>query len=239
VDLSRRLLILMAALTFMGVGCTEEADQIELMEVPPPPGGTLETITTVETDGPPRVVTASSSQLFLKHPDVEAWQSRRVGWPEATGHTDHSPLEGLGWSRDASNFPTHERLTTHRGRLWLLTRRKPSGSPTLLVSHDLGSSWSPVALPRRYVPDNESNRRRGAGAKLSTVEARSPLRLLDRGEDGLFLLDAQHIWRANFSESKPVTFESWKPVDISGIDILQTSSPSALPTVIQIGRAHV
>lgn len=214
----------------LAAGCTEEADEVRMTEVPAPPGGIVETVTTINSKQGTEVLAPTRRALYVREPDADRWRQRAVDWPDSLQRTEASPLAGMFWSRESYNFPTDHRLTSFAGRLWMLTRPAPSKPSTLLVSADGGRTWSQIDLPPPY-RDAESN---GSGghdeSQLSRIDPRAPLRIAARHEAGLFLIGPQDVWRASFAEGR---LDSWERLAISHSEILGSATATPLPKVVR------
>lgn len=223
-----------AILLGITAACTGEDERIEMRSVPPPTGGVVETIVTVDEKNETRILAPTRSELFVRSGSDSPWIRRPVEWPKGWRQAAASPLAGVMWAKDSFNFPSKQRFTSHRGRIWILTRHGPSDRVQLLVSADGGSNWKPRELPDRYrTPGAETSDDRGPrGAELARVNVRAPLRLVDHGDQGLYLLDENNVWRADFSDENE-TLVDWTRVPVSDIDVLESATSSTLPTVIR------
>lgn len=211
-------------------GCTEEIDEVQLTEVPAPEGGVVETVAITDSENGPEVVAPTRESLYMQGPDNGSWGAISVQWPDALSHTEGSPLAGMFWSRESFNFPTKHRLTAHAGRLWMLTRPTPAEPSALLVSDDAGHHWSRISLPSPYRSAPRRRARRSGDSRLSRIEPRAPLRIVSRGDDGLYLLGARGVWEASMADG---ALDSWRPVALSDPDVLGSATNTTLPKVVR------
>ena len=217
------------------VGCTEEAERIEMTRIPAPPGGVVETIALADSgEDAPELIAPSNQTLYARDIADKRWTPRRATWPKGFEQTSGSPISGLFWARDSFNFPTDHRLTTHDERIWMLTRAAPAERSSLLVSDDHGRSWTEVDLPSPFRGGPDPRGRRGGDPKkLARIDARTPLRIVSRGGAGLFLLGADHVWKAIFTDEQPANVSDWERIDISGTDVLGSAAPTSFPKVVR------
>ncbi|MFB6371874.1 MAG: WD40/YVTN/BNR-like repeat-containing protein, partial [Bradymonadaceae bacterium] len=230
----RRLVVggLIAALGL--AGCTEEAERIEMTRVPSPAGGIVDTIALAEGAEGPELIAPADDTLYVREMGSNTWSAREVHWPKEIGQTAASPVSGLFWSRDSFNFPTTHRLTTHNDRIWMLSRTSPDDSSELLVSDSRGRNWSRTDLPSPYRDHNTrtSGGRRGP-KQLARIDARAPLRIVSRGQAGLYLLGANRVWKAIFSDDDPRELSTWEHVEISETDVFGSAAPTTFPNIVR------
>lgn len=231
----RRICVGLLLVGLCASACTQKAQRIDMTRVPPPPGGIIETVSVLGSGDDTRVVAPSRRQMYVQRPSGGRWERRAVEWPTRPEGGSNSPLAGMTRSRDTVNFPARQRFTTHRERIWLLTHRRSATRPVLLVSHDVGRSWTRAPLPALYETDDQEpdDGQAAPNTQLAGTNAKAPLRLISRGNSGLYLLDEDHVWRAVFSEKAPVTLDRWKPIDISEIDVLDSATPTTFPSVVR------
>lgn len=232
-----RRLVAGALVVALGLaGCTEEDEQIEMTRVPAPPGGVVDTVAVTDATGEsPELIAPADDTLYRREIASNDWTPHRVSWPNGFEQTAASPVSGLFWARKSFNFPTDHRLTTHRGRTWMLTRAAPSGDSALLVSDDGGRQWSAVDLPSpfRGSDGRASTRSNDNPKKLARIDARAPIRVVSRGEAGLYLLGANRVWKATFTDDAPPEVSTWERVQISGTDVLGSAAPTTFPKVVR------
>lgn len=217
------------------LGCTRKADSIEMTRVPPPEGGSLHAVVTVEGDDAPRVAAPGTSRLHVRTEGNDRWRSRHVRWPVGDEPSEGSPLQGLSRPEEQSNFPSGHRFASLGGRFWMLTRRTADRPPVLLVSdrRGKGTDWSTVDLP-------ENIRRSGSSrsgvpptpgeAKLAQVDPTAPLRIVAR-RSALYLFTADAAWRAEPGRDQPLS--DWSKISTDGVTKIESRGRRSLPAVVR------
>ena len=217
----RILLTALAVLSLAAtVGCGERPSQMAMTEVPPPPGGTVVGLQSLEADGSTQLIGVAKESLWVRDTAEGSWTRRSVEWPSGVTSTGSPPLASLIDQAEPSNVPAHHLISTHRGRIWLLARPDPQGPPRLLVSADAGRNWQSAPLPRTY---------RGAEPSQGTSPSRPgtrSLRILDRAAQGLYLIDAGHVWRARFPDGGDALIDTWDGLDVSEIVARPSNRPA-------------
>lgn len=239
------LLGLACVLLALAAGCTEEPSRIEMTRVPLPQGGSVMTVDRVDED---TLIAASGSTLYVREDGNQRWDPREIRWPGRINQPGYGPLSSVRRASQPANIPTNHLLTTHNGRIWMLARPDHGQPAELLVSQDAGRNWHSVELPRVY----GEARRKATGGQLNNADARLPMRLLDRGERGLYLIDGRHLWRAKFGNDGSDGSEDgggavdgaqpggerqlvsgWKLIDVSEVTAREEARRRELPRVVR------
>ncbi|MFP4599086.1 MAG: WD40/YVTN/BNR-like repeat-containing protein, partial [Persicimonas sp.] len=228
---------LIAVVLALGVlaGCSEEQTTIDLRSVPLPAGGSVHAVAVL--DGPDRldVVAPSAMGLFVHRNDTGAWQRLDPDWPTSLPERHSAPLRALGGTAASLNLPRSQVFTAHEGRLWMVVGMPGPDGPRLLMSEDVGRSWTVVGLPE--VDDSEAGD--PAADKPSTArlsggqQAHAAVRLLNLGDEGLFLVNGTHLWRLSASEDQPLDDTPWEAVSLEGIDWERQVGETGLPTILR------
>jgi photosystem II stability/assembly factor-like uncharacterized protein len=202
----------LAAVALAGVfGCGERPSRMAMTQVPPPPGGSVIGLQTLEVEETTHLIGVAKESLWVRDAAEGGWTRRAVEWPTQIEATGLSPLGSLSNEAEPANVPAHQLITTHQGRIWLLARPDPQGPPRLMVSADAGRNWQLVSLPRTYRREDPSQ-----GAAPARPGTRT-LRLMDHADQGLYLLDPSHLWRARFADGGDGLVQTWDALDVSEV----------------------
>lgn len=231
------VLAIVAAVT----GCAEEKTSIDLAEVPMPEGGSVYTVAVL--DGPDRLdlVAPSHAGIFVHRNDTGPWQRVEPNWPSQLPQQQSAPLHALG-APGASRHAAHDELfCAHGDRLWMVTEAPGAQENRLLTSSDAGRSWQLVELPddaeTGAQPDAADAQKDSSSRPPSTLAGDKPrrpaahVRLLDRGEQGLFLINSSHLWQIDAPPGEPLGDKLFRPISLEGIEA--DKAHPALPQVLR------
>lgn len=215
-----------------GPGCTREADRVEMSRVPPPEGGSLFAVATIEEDDATRLAAPGRSRLHVRSDADSRWEDRRVRWPDVGRTSGRSPLEGLGRPEEQSNFPSGHRFAALGDRFWMLSRPGSDEPPVLLSTDARGETWSRVDLPASAKRTGTSPSRRSptpSEAQLAQVDPSTPLRIVAR-RGALYLFASDAVWRARPEQEG---LSDWSKLSTLGVSQLESRGRRSLPAVVR------
>ncbi len=216
-------------------GCSEEQTTVDLRSVPMPAGGSVHAVAVLDEPDRLDVVAPSAVGLFVHRNDTGAWQRVSPDWPTGLPDRYSAPLRALGGTANSLNFPRSQVFTAHDGRLWMVLGVPGPDGTRLLMSEDVGRTWTPVELPEI---DGRGDREPAADAPSATrladqEQSHAAVRLLNQGDDGLFLINGTHLWRLSTSEDPQPDDSLWEPISLEGIEWERQVGETGLPTLLR------
>ncbi|QDG53216.1 hypothetical protein FIV42_21440 [Persicimonas caeni] len=221
-------------------GCAQEHTTIELSPVPMPEGGSVYTVAVLDDEARLDVVAPSRAGLFVHRNDSGPWQRVSPRWPEKLPERHSAPLRGLEAAGNSLNFPHSEVFTAHEGRLWMVTGVPGPDGTKLMVSDNVGRTWRMVALPETVGAEEGSDDDAAPSAtgttSVATTSAEIPaahVRLLNFGDEGLYLINATHLWKLSSEPGAVLAKEPWEPLELEGVEFETKAGDIKLPTVLR------
>lgn len=226
------LVLAALALVILG-GCAQEQTTIELRPAPMPEGGSVYTVAVLDDEARLDVVAPSRAGLFVHRNDSGAWQRVSPNWPGRLPERHSAPLRGLEAAGNSLNFPHSEVFTAHQGRLWMVTGVPGPDGTKLLVSDNVGRTWRMVALPDTASSDEEADDANRAPSSSTVDIPAAHVRLLNFEDDGLYLINAAHLWKLRSERGAVLAKKPWEPISLDGVEFEAEAGDIRLPTVLR------
>jgi photosystem II stability/assembly factor-like uncharacterized protein len=230
-------------------GCTEEQTTIDLSVVSLPEGGSMYTVAVLEGEDRLDVVAPSRMGLFVHRNDSGPWHRVDPRWPDTLPERQSAPLRTMGAAGNTLNFPHSQAFTAHQGRLWMVTGIPGPDGTHLLVSDNVGRTWTLVELPEAVEQAEkaakEADQKESSGASALIAAAgglagadrdESPaahVRLINHGDRGLFLASSDQLWRLRAGPDEDLAKDPWQTVSLEGVEHRADQKQLALPTMIR------